>query len=112
MYWLHEITALTALKILLYLSVFTLYPVLHSRFPRGGVKHNCPSITGEELVAWGTSLMEILKLEGHEGSISHGKMRHRGMEWKNKRKGRKASRLGGVGRQRYTEDGAVEAGKN
>jgi hypothetical protein len=56
--------------------------------------------------------MEILKLEGHEGSVSHGKMRHRGLEWENKRKGRKASRLGGVGRQGYTEDGAVEAGKN
>jgi hypothetical protein len=55
--------------------------------------------------------MEILKLEGHEGSIFHGRMRHRGLEWKNKRK-RKASRLGGVGRQGYTEDGAVEAGKN
>jgi hypothetical protein len=39
--------------------------------------------------------MEILELEGHEGSFSHGRMRHRGLEWKNKRK-RKASSLGGV----------------
>jgi hypothetical protein len=56
--------------------------------------------------------MEILKLGGHAGSVSHGRMRHSGLEWKNKRKGRKASRLGGVGRQGYTEDGEVEAGKN
>jgi hypothetical protein len=35
--------------------------------------------------------MGILKLEGHEGSISHGRMRHRRLEWKNKRKeGRQA----------------------
>jgi len=56
--------------------------------------------------------MEILKGEGHEGFVSHGRMRHRGLEWTDKRKGRKASRLGGVGRQGYTEDGAVEVGKN
>ena len=65
-----------------------------------------------ELVAWGTSLKEILKVEGHAGSFSHGRMGHRGLEWKNKRKGRKESRLGGVSRQGYTEDGEVEVGKN
>jgi hypothetical protein len=39
--------------------------------------------------------MEILKLEGHEGSVSQGRMKHCGLEWENKTKGRKTSRLGG-----------------
>lgn len=92
--------------------MFSLFILFYIPVFLGGVKHNCPSITGVELVAGGTRLMEIFKVEGHEGSVSHGRMRHRGLEWKNKMKGRKARRLGGVGRQGYTEDGAVEVGKN